>query len=155
MEVGNGCLLHVKKETNPPSSAKSPPLYLPAKSCPTPADLSSVQSPRLIVKINCGARWVFTHPDAWVSAASLWAADPSCCPSPCEQNHPQAPRVPVPYVCPRSVRVPRSIRARLGADQVHTFISDSLMAFQVQYDYFPLMACFSLFLPRWLIKGTS
>lgn len=101
-----------------------PPLNSPAKSCSAPADSSSVQSLRLIVKINCEARWLFTHPDAWVGAASLRDAHPGRSPVPCKQSQPWAPHVPVPgvRVSPGGVRVPRSIRARLGADQMHTFI---------------------------------
>lgn len=107
MEVGNGWFLHVKRETKPPSPAKSqthppPPLHFPAKSCCTPADFSSAQSPRLMVTINCEARWLFADPDARSSAASLWAAHPSCSPSPHKQSHPGASPCP----CPWAPRVP-------------------------------------------------
>lgn len=80
-----------KEETNPPFYWQNhPPIHLPAKSCFPLADSLPVQS--LIVKINYEVHWIFTSPDAWVSAASLWAAHPvadlSLCP------HPQASCVP-------------------------------------------------------------
>lgn len=126
MEVGSGCFLHVKtRETKHP-----PQHYHPRGSCQP--NLSSAQSPHLMVKINCEARWIFTRLGAQISATSLWAACPHCVPSP----HPcVSPR------CPLS-------QGRPAADQMHTSIQALLMAFQVQHDYFPLMACFSLFLPH-------
>lgn len=42
-----------KKRQNPPHQQNHPPLNLPAKSCSTQADFSSLQSPHLLVKINC------------------------------------------------------------------------------------------------------
>lgn len=77
MELGRRYFLHVKK-LKKKNRQNHHQQNQPRSICQL--NFSSAQSPRLIVKINCEARWLFMCPDAQISAASLWAAHPGLCP---------------------------------------------------------------------------